>query len=257
MGEMDGKTAVIFGVANKRSIAWAITRAMVRDGARVVLNYQNERMEEGVRKLAEELPKDTLVAPCDVTDQEQVGRFFAEVGSACGGIDALVHSVAFAKREELGGRYVDTSLDGYLMAQHVSAYSLVTLAKAAEPLMEGRNASVLALTYLGAERVVESYNVMGVAKAALEASVRYLAADLGPAGTRVNAISAGPIKTLSAMGVSGFSDILKAIADRAPLRRNVTQEEVGETAAFLLSSRSSGITGQVIYVDAGFCIMGT
>ena len=211
MGLMDGKTAVVFGVANKRSIAWGITQAMVREGARVALNYQNERMEDGVRKLAEELPADTYVAACDVTKQDEVDSFFAGLKETCGAIDALVHCVAFAKREELGGRYVDTSLDGYQLAQHVSAYSLVSLAKAAEPLMAERNGSILALSYLGAVRAVKSYNVMGVAKAALESSVRYLAADLGPAGTRVNAISAGPIKTLSAMGVSGFSDILKAI----------------------------------------------
>lgn len=256
MGMMDGKTAVIFGVANKRSIAWGITTALVREGARVALNYQNERMEPGVRKLAKELPEDTFISRCDVSQQAEIDSFFEALGSDIDGLDALVHCVAFAKREELGGRFIDTSLDGYNLAQHVSAYSLVSLAKAAEPLMEGRNGAILALTYLGAVRVVKSYNVMGIAKAALESSVRYLAADLGPGGTRVNAISAGPIKTLSAMGVTGFSDIQKAIAEYAPLRRNVTREEVGNTAAFLLSNLSSGVTGQVIYVDSGFSIMG-
>jgi len=256
MALMDGKTAVIFGVANKRSIAWGITQALVREGARVALNYQNERMEAGVRKLAEELPKDTFVGRCDVTAQDEIDSFFGKLGESVDGIDALVHCVAFAKREELGGRYLDTSLDGYQLAQHVSAFSLVTLARAAEPLMEGRAGSILALSYLGSVKVVTSYNVMGVAKAALESSVRYLAADLGPSGTRVNAISAGPIKTLSAMGVSGFGDILKSIAEKSPLRRNVTQEDVGNTATFLLSEKGKGITGQVIYVDSGYSIMG-
>ena len=256
MGLMEGKTAVIFGVANKRSIAWGITSALVREGARIALNYQNERMETGVRKLAAALPDNTFLAQCDVTKQEEVDAFFDQLKDNVDGVDALVHCVAFAKREELGGRYVDTSPDGYELAQHVSAYSLVTLAKAAEPLMEGRDGSIVALSYLGAVRVVPAYNVMGVAKAALESSVRYLAADLGPTGTRVNAISAGPIKTLSAMGVSGFSEILNSIAERAPMRKNVTQEDVGNTATFLLSSMSTGITGQVIYVDSGVSIMG-
>lgn len=257
MGLLEGKTAVIFGVANKRSIAWGITQALVREGARVALNFQNERMEDGVRKLAAELPDNTFVAQCDVTNPEEIESYFEALKGEVDGIDALVHCVAFAKREELGGRYVETSWDGYQLAQHVSAYSLVSLARAAEPLMEGRGGSVVALSYYGSEKVVKSYNVMGVAKAALESSVRYLAADLGPGGTRVNAISAGPIKTLSAMGVSGFGDILKSIAERSPMRRNVTQEDVGNTAAFLLSPMSNGITGQVIYVDSGYSIMGT
>ena len=256
MGLMDGKTVVIFGVANKRSIAWGITQAMVREGARVALNYQNERMETGVRKLAKDLPDNTYLAPCDVTKQEEIDAFFTELSEHADGVDALVHCIAFAKREELGGRYVDTSLDGYQLAQHISAYSLVALAKAAEPLMEGRDGSILALSYYGSVKVIESYNVMGVAKAALESSVRYLAADLGPGGTRVNAISAGPIKTLSAMGVSGFSDILKGIEKRSPMRRNVTQDDVGNTAAYLLSHMSNGVTGQVIYVDSGVSILG-
>ena len=256
MGLMDGKTVVIFGVANKRSIAWGITQAMVREDARVALNYQNERMEAGVRKLAKDLPANTYVAPCDVTKEGELETFFADLSSEVDGVDALVHCIAFAKREELGGRYIDTSLDGYLLAQHISAYSLVSMAKAAEPLMEGRNGTILALSYYGSVKVVKSYNVMGVAKAALEASVRYLAADLGPSGTRVNAISAGPIKTLSAMGVSGFSDILKGIEERSPMRRNVTQEDVGNSAAYLLSPMSTGVTGQIIYVDSGLSILG-
>ncbi len=256
MALMTGKTAVVFGVANKRSIAWGITQALAEAGARICLNYQTERVESWVRKLADTLPEQPFLAPCDVTKPDQVERFFEDLKREHDHIDALVHCVAFARGEDLAGRYLDTSWEGYQLAQHVSAYSLVELARTAAPLMEGREGSVLALSYLGAERVVPSYNVMGVAKAALEASVRYLAADLGPQGIRVNAISAGPIKTLSAMGVSGFSTLLEAIAERAPLRKNVTQEDVGKTALWLLSDMSSGVTGQTIYVDAGYSIMG-
>ncbi len=256
MGLMDGKTVVIFGVANSRSIAWGIAQAMVREGARIALNYQSERMQNGLRKLAAGLPDNTYIAQCDVTKQAEVDKFFAELSNEVDGIDALVHCIAFARREELTGRFVDTSLEGYQLAQEISAYSLVSLAKAAEPLMRGRNGAILALSYLGSMRVIKGYNVMGVAKAALESSVRYLAADLGPDGTRVNAISAGPIKTLSAMAIPGVSDIIKAIAERSPMRRNVTQDDVGNSAVFLLSSMSHGITGQVIYVDAGYSILG-
>ncbi len=253
---MTGKTAVVFGVANKRSIAWGITQALSEAGAKICLNYQGGRLEGWVGKLADTLPEKPLLAPCDVTKPDEIESFFAKVKEQHGSIDALVHCVAFAKGEELAGRYVDTSWEGYELAQHVSAYSLVELSRAAAPLMEGRQGSILALSYLGAERVVPSYNVMGVAKAALESSVRYLAADLGPDGIRVNAISAGPIKTLSAMGVSGFSTLLHAIAERAPLRKNVTQADVGNTAVWLLSEMSGGVTGQTIYVDAGYSIMG-
>ncbi|MHC4852171.1 MAG: enoyl-ACP reductase FabI [Planctomycetota bacterium] len=256
MGLMTGKTAVIFGVANKRSIAWGIAQALSEAGARLALNYQAERLQPWVQKLTDTLPEKPLLAPCDVTKPEQVERFFADVKNEYGGIDALVHCIAFAKGEELAGRFVDTSLEGYELAQHISAYSLVELARAAAPLMEGRQGSIIALSYLGAERVVPRYNVMGVAKAALESSVRYLASDLGPQGIRVNAISAGPIKTLSAMGVSGLSSLLDAIAQRAPLRKNITQEDVGNTALWLLSDMSSAVTGQTIYVDAGYSIMG-
>lgn len=256
MGLMDGKTAVIFGVANKRSIAWGIAQALSREGARLALNYQNDRMESGVRKLAADLPDNTIIAPCDVTKSEELDSFFAGLKEQVDGVDALVHCIATAKREELGGNFVDTSWEGYALAQQVSAHSLVSMAKAALPLMEGRQGSIIALSYYGAEKVVPNYNVMGVAKAALESSVRYLASDLGPQGIRVNAISAGPIKTLSAMGVSDFSTLLTDIANKAPLRRNVTQDDVGNTAAFLLSNLSSAITGQVIYVDSGYCIMG-
>ncbi|MBX3464361.1 MAG: enoyl-ACP reductase [Planctomycetes bacterium] len=256
MGLMTGKNVAIFGIANKRSIAWGIAQALHREGARLALNYQNERMEEPVRKLAAELPGDTFVAPCDVTVPGDIERFFARLGQDFGPLDGLVHSIAFAKREELGGNFVDTSWEGYQLAQQVSAWSLIGLAKGAMPLMEGRDAGIVCLSYYGAEKVVPNYNVMGVAKAALEASTRYLANDLGPHGVRVNAISAGPIKTVSAMGVADFGSLLDTMAQKAPLRRNVDQADVGNTALFLLSSLARGITGQTIYVDAGYSIMG-
>jgi len=256
MGLMSGKSVVIFGIANKRSIAWGITQALHREGARLALNYQNDRMEEPVRKLAAELPGDTFLAPCDVTVPGDIDRFFDRLGKEFGPIDGLVHCIAFAKREELGGHFIDTSLEGYQLAQHVSAWSLIGLAKGAAPLMEGRDAGIVCLSYYGAEKVVPNYNVMGVAKAALEASTRYLASDLGPRGVRVNAISAGPIKTVSAMGVADFSSLLDSMAQKSPLRRNVDQGDVGNTALFLLSHLSRGITGQTIYVDAGYSIMG-
>jgi enoyl-[acyl-carrier protein] reductase I len=253
---MSGKNVVIFGIANKRSIAWGIAQALHREGARLALNYQNERMEEPVRKLAAELPENTFLAPCDVTVPGDVERYFGRLGEQFGQVDGLVHSIAFAKREELGGSFADTSWEGYAIAQQVSAWSLIALCKGALPLMEGRDTSVISLSYYGAEKVVPNYNVMGVAKAALEANTRYLAADLGPKGVRVNAISAGPIKTVSAMGVSDFSSLLDNMAQKSPLRRNVDQMDVGNAAAFLLSSLAHGITGQVIYVDAGYSIMG-
>jgi enoyl-[acyl-carrier protein] reductase I len=256
MGLMDGKVAVVIGVANKRSIAWGITRALASAGARLALNYQNERMEDGVRKIVGELPEPPYLAPCDVTQPGDVERFFASIGKEFGRVDALVHSIATAKREELGGSFTETSWDGYALAQQVSAYSLVSLTRAAAPLMPESGGSIVCLTYYGAEKVVPNYNVMGVAKAALESCTRYLAADLGPRGIRVNAISAGPIKTLSAMGVSDFGSLLESIAARSPLRRNVSTEDVGNTALFLLSEMANGITGQTIYVDAGYSIMG-
>jgi enoyl-[acyl-carrier protein] reductase I len=256
MGLMSGKNVVIFGVANKRSIAWGIAQALHREGARLALNYQNERMEEPVRKLAAELPKDTFLAPCDVTVPGDIDRFFARLGTEVGQLDGLVHSIAFAKREELGGNFVDTSWEGYALAQQVSAWSLIGLVKGAMPLLAGRDAGVVCLSYYGAEKVVTNYNVMGVAKAALESSTRYLANDVGPRGVRVNAISAGPIKTVSAMGVSDFGSLLDNMAQKAPLRRNVDQGDVGNAAVFLLSPLSRGITGQTIYVDAGYSILG-
>jgi len=256
MALMDSRTAVVFGVANKRSIAWGITQALAAHGARLALAYQNERLAGPVAKLADELSPRPFLAECDVTDESSVTTFFAGLQRELGHIDALVHSIATAKGEELGGHFADTSWEGYQLAQQVSAYSLVALARQALPLMEGRQASIVCLTYYGAEKVVPNYNVMGVAKAALESCTRYLAADLGPQGIRVNAISAGPIKTLSAKGVSGFDSLHSAMAERAPLRRNVTPEDVGKTAVYLLSDLSSGVTGQTIYVDAGYSIMG-
>ena len=256
MGLMSGKNVAVFGVANKRSIAWGIVQALHREGARIALNYQNERMEEPVRKLAAELPGETFLAPCDVTVPGDIDKFFAGVGKAFGHLDGLVHSIAFAKREELGGHFADTSWEGYALAQQVSAWSLIGLVKGALPLMAGRQAGVVCLSYYGAEKVVQNYNVMGVAKAALESSTRYLAADVGERGVRVNAISAGPIKTVSAMGVSDFGSLLDTMAKTAPLRRNVDQADVGNVAAFLLSDLSAGVTGQTIYVDAGYSILG-
>lgn len=256
MGLMTGKNVVIFGVANKRSIAWGIAQALHREGAKIALAYQNDRMGDAVKKLASEFDEPPLMAPCDVTVEGDIERFYEAIGKEWDGIDGIVHSIAFAKREELGGNFVDTSWDGYALAQQVSAWSLIGLVKGALPMMEGRDASVICLSYYGAEKVVTNYNVMGVAKAALESSTRYLANDVGPKGVRVNAISAGPIKTVSAMGVGDFGTLLDSMAQKAPLRRNVDQADVGNTAAFLLSPLSAGVTGQVIYVDAGYSILG-
>jgi len=251
----DGKTGVIFGVANKRSIAWSCAKALSNAGMRLALTYIGERMEKTVRGLAAELPN-SIVLPCDVTQPETIDEVFAEIGQEFGHLDAVVHAIAYAKREELEGDFFDTSKDGYMLAHEVSAYSLTAIARRALPLMEGRDGALVTLSYIGGERVVPNYNVMGIAKAALEASVRYLAHDLGPRGIRVNAISAGPIRTLSASGVAGFSAILDQIAEHAPLRRNVTADEVGDTCLFLCSPLSRGITGGTIYVDCGYNIMG-
>ncbi len=256
MALLSGKNVVVFGVANKRSIAWGIVQALHREGARIALNYQNDRMEEPVRKLAAELPENTFIAPCDVTVPGDIERFFEQLGKEFTQLDGLVHSIAFAKREELGGNFVDTSWEGYQLAQQVSAWSLIGLCKGAAPLMEGHESSVICLSYYGAEKVVPNYNVMGVAKAALEANTRYLASDLGPRGVRVNAISAGPIKTVSAMGVADFGSLLDSMAQKSPLRRNVDQADVGNAALFLLSDLGRGVTGQTLYVDAGYSIMG-
>ena len=256
MSELSGTHGLIVGVANKRSIAWAIARAVAAAGARLALTYQGERLEENVRDLASELDT-ALVLPCDVTSDDQIAAAFERIGREFGGLDFLVHGAAFAPREELSAPFLQTSREGFKTALDVSAYSLIALARAAAPLMTPRGGgSILTLTYLGSERVFPNYNVMGVAKAALEAVVRYLASDLGPHNIRVNAISAGPIKTLAASGVGGFSSILQVYRDRAPLHRNVETSEVADTARFLLGPPSRGITGEVLMVDAGYHITG-
>ncbi|OFW13052.1 MAG: enoyl-ACP reductase [Acidobacteria bacterium RIFCSPLOWO2_12_FULL_67_14] len=256
MPDFTGKQGLIVGVANKRSIAWAIAQATARRGARLALTFQG-RFEEHVRELSEGLTEPPLVLPCDVQSDEDIAAVFARVEQEFGGLDFLVHGAAFALRDELTSPFLNTSRAGFRIALDVSAYSLVALARAAVPLMEKRGGgSILTLTYLGSERVFPNYNVMGVAKAALESTVRYLAADVGPRNIRVNAISAGPIKTLAAAGIGGFSTILDVYRDRAPLRRNVEAAEVGEAAAFLLSDAGRAITGEVLMVDSGFHISG-
>lgn len=251
---LEGKKALVFGVANHRSIAWGIAQALHAHGAAIGLSYSMPRLERRVQPLAESLGIE-FVEKCDVTDQEEIDGMFGRAADHFGNLDILVHSIAYAPQEELTGRFVDTSRDGFGMSMEISVYSLVCLTRAALPLME-QGGSVVTMTYYGAEKAVPNYNVMGVAKAALEASVRYLAAELGPDGIRVNAISAGPIKTLSAAGVSGFRKMLRYVEERAPLRRNVDQEEVGQTAMWLCSDLSSGVTGEVVYVDAGYHILG-
>jgi enoyl-[acyl-carrier protein] reductase I len=251
----DSKKVLVLGVANERSIAWGIAQALHREGATLAFNYLNEALERRVRPLAAEVGCD-VVLPCDVQSDEQLDSFFNEIRERWGSIDAVVHSLAYAEKDDLSNRFVNTSRKGFQTALDISAYSLVAVANRALPLMQDNGGSILTLTYLGAERVVTNYNVMGVAKAALEASVRYLAADLGPSNIRVNAISAGPIKTLAASGIPQFRDMLAAFAEKAPLKRNVTQEDVGNTGLYLLGPLSSGVTGEVVYVDAGFSIMG-
>jgi enoyl-[acyl-carrier protein] reductase I len=253
---LQGKLGLILGIANKRSIAWGIAKAVSREGARLAVTYQGERLEENVRELAQEL-KDPLILPCDVGKDEDLEALAAKVKDGLGGLDFVIHAVAYALREELDGEFLQTSREGYRIAQDVSAYSLTALARRTVPLMEGRGGgSIVTLTYLGGERVVPHYNVMGVAKAALEMSVRYLASDLGPKGIRVNAISAGPIKTLAASGVHGISKMLEYHRTHAPLRRNTEQDEVGDAALFLVSPLSRGVTGEVMHVDGGFHVMG-
>ena len=252
---LEGKTGLIMGVANKRSIAWGIANAVNREGARLVLTYQSERLGENVRELAPSL-KNPLLLQCDVGSDEQIQSLMSRIREEIGHLDFLVHALAFAPKEALDGMYANTKRDDFKTALDVSAYSLVAVANAAAPLMKDRQGSVVTLTYLGSERVVQNYNVMGVAKAALEASVRYLANDLGPSGIRVNAISAGPIKTLASMGVGGISNMIKLHTERAPLRKAVDIDEVGDAAMFLVSSLSRGITGEVIYVDGGYHILG-
>ena len=252
MADLTGKTGLIVGIANKRSIAWAIAQAASAAGARLAVTYQGERLEENVRELAVAL-HDPLILPCDVTIDAQIDDVFSAIDKEFGGLDFVVHGAAFAPREELMAPFVQTSRDGFRLSMDVSAYSLIALSRGAVPLMERRGGgSILTLTYLGSERVFQNYNVMGVAKAALESTVRYLAADLGPKSIRVNAISAGPIKTLAAAGIAGFSSILQIYRDRAPLRRTVETAEVADAAMFLLSSAGRAVTAEILMVDGGY-----
>jgi enoyl-[acyl-carrier protein] reductase I len=248
------KTAVIFGLANKRSIAWAIAQKLSESGWRLAITYQNARLEQEAKDLITDLPGASGFM-CDVSSDEQIAMLFAELEARYGTLQGIVHSVAFAQAADLSGEFVNTSREGFRIAHDISVYSLIAVARAAAPLMP-EGGGIVTMTYFGAEKVVPNYNVMGVAKAALEASVRYLASDLGPKNIRVNAISAGPIKTLAARGISGLGDMLKGHAERSPLRRNVNPAEVGATAAFLLSDGGSGITGETLYVDCGYNIMG-
>lgn len=253
---LEGKVGIIFGVANKRSIAWAIARALSGAGMQLGFTYQGERLKESVQALASTVTGSQLF-PCDVTNDAEIEAVFRGVEEQFGRLDTLVHSVAFAPKEDLEGEFVNTSREGFRLAHDISAYSLATLTRAAGPLLEkSGSGSVLALTYYGAQKVVEGYNVMGVAKASLEATMRYLAANLGPRGIRVNAISAGPVNTLAARGISGFTTMLKHHAERAPLRRNVELDEIGNAALFLCSPMSSGITGEILFVDCGYNIIG-
>jgi len=249
------KKGIIFGVANKRSIAWATALALHEAGAQLAFAYQGDRLKENVESLTRESMPGSQLISCDVTNQEEVDAAFRSVGEQFGRLDFLIHSIAFAPREALSGEFLNTSREAFLTALEISAYSLPQLARAAAPLMS-EGGSIVSMSYYGAEKVVAGYNVMGVAKAALEASTRYLAKDLGPRNIRINAISAGPIQTLSARGVADFTTMLKHHSERAPLGRNVEPREVGDTAVFLCSSMSSGITGEVIYVDCGYNIMG-
>lgn len=252
---LEGKIGIVFGVANKRSIAWAIAQAWAREGATLAFTYQGQRLRENVEELASAFGADTMILPCDVTRDDEIAAVFREVQTRFGRLHLLLHSVAFAPKEALEGQFLHTSREAFRVAHDVSAYSLVALARAAAPLMT-EGGSILAMSYYGAEKVVPHYNVMGVAKASLEACARYLAYDLGPQRIRVNCISAGPVNTLAARGISGFTEMLKHYEARSPLRRNLLPEELGATGTFLASDGAAAITGQVIYVDCGYQIMG-
>lgn len=256
MGFLQGKRALIIGVASNRSIAWGIASAMRREGAELAFTYQNEKLQSRVQNFASELESD-IALPCDVASDREIDEVFARLGERWDHLDIIVHSVAFAPREELDGSYVDSvTREGFRTAHEISSYSFAALAKAGRGLMAGRSGALLTLSYLGAVRAIPNYNVMGLAKASLEANVRYLAHDLGPSGTRVNAISAGPIRTLAASGISNFRNFLDYAEQNSPLRRNVTIEEVGNASAFLCSDLASGITGEILYVDSGYNIQG-
>ncbi|MGM7719619.1 enoyl-ACP reductase FabI [Metabacillus sp. Hm71] len=252
---LNGRNIVVMGVANKRSIAWGIARSLHNAGARLIFTYAGERLEKSVRDLAESLERnDSIVLPCDVTNDEEIKTCFTAIKEEVGVIHGVAHCIAFAHKEELQGEYMNTTRDGFLLAHNISSYSLTAVAKEARGIMT-EGGSIVTLTYLGGERVLPNYNVMGVAKASLEASVRYLASDLGKDGIRVNSISAGPIRTLSAKGISDFNSILKEIEERSPLRRTTTPEEVGDTALFLFSDLSRGMTGENLHVDSGYHII--
>jgi enoyl-[acyl-carrier protein] reductase I len=256
MGFLQGKRALVVGLASNRSIAWGIAQAMHREGAELAFTYQNEKLEGRVAKMAAELDSEIIV-PCDVSSDEEIATVFDKLDNFWDGLDIIVHSVAFAPRNELEGDYLDSvTRDGFRTAHEISSYSFAALAKAGRNMMEGRNGALLTLSYLGAERAMPNYNVMGLAKASLEANVRYMAQSLGPDGIRVNAISAGPIKTLAAAGISNFRKMLDEVEKTAPLRRNVTIEQVGNASAFLCSDLAAGITGEVTYVDSGYNIIG-
>lgn len=256
MGFLQGKRALIVGIASNRSIAYGIAKAMHREGAELALTYQTEKLEKRVRDAATACDSD-IVLPLDVTSDEQIENLFAELGKSWDGLDIIVHSVGFAPRDQLEGTYVEAvTREGFMIAHDISSYSFAALAKAGRAMMTGRHGALITMTYLGAVRTLPNYNVMGVAKASLEASVRYLADSMGPDGHRVNAISAGPIRTLAASGISNFRSMLSEAEEKTPLRRNVTIDEVGNAAAFLCSDLASGITGDILYVDSGFHILG-
>lgn len=257
MGMLEGKRALITGVASNRSIAWGIAQAMRREGAELAFTYQNEKLRERVEEFAAELGS-KITLPCELTDDAQIGEVFKQLSTTWDGLDILIHSAAFAPREMLEGNYLDNlNREGFLLAHDISSYSFAALAKAARPMMQGRKAAMLTLSYIGAVVAMPNYNVMGVAKASLEANVRYMASSLGPEGIRVNAVSAGPIRTLAASGIKGLKGFLSQVEQHAPLRRNVTIEEVGNVAAFLCSDLASAVTGEITYVDCGYNIVGT
>lgn len=256
MGFLQDKHVLIVGLASTRSIAWGVAQAMHREGAKLAFTYQTDKLKGRVEKMAAECGSD-ITLPLDVSSDEQIEQVFTDLGKQWEGLDTIVHSVGFAPRDQLEGNYIDAvTREGFAIAHDISSYSLAALAKAGRPMMQERNGSILAMTYLGAVRTIPHYNAMGVAKASLEANVRYLAESLGPEGTRVNAISAGPIRTLAASGIANFRDMLKYVEEKTPLRRNVTIEEVGNVSAFLCSDLASGITGEITYVDNGFNILG-
>lgn len=256
MGFLDGKCALIVGLASNRSIAWGIAQVMQREGAQLAFTYQNERLQERVEKMAAECGS-VITLPCDVSNDAEIDAVFEHLDDYWDHLDIIIHSVAYAPRNELEGSYLDAvTREGFLIAHDISSYSFTALAKAGRNMMQGRNGALLTLSYLGAESVVPNYNVMGLAKASLEANVRYMADSLGPEGIRVNAISAGPIKTLAASGISGFGKMLEHTEKNAPLRRNVTTEDVGNAAAFLCSDLAAGITGEIVHVDSGYHIVG-